>query len=50
MSEDNWIEVAKADSIDMDDLIRFDHDEKTYCVYKLEDGYYANSALAIQSL
>ena len=45
MSEDNWIEVAKADSIDMDDLIRFDYDEKTYCVYKLEDGYYATDGL-----
>ena len=45
MSENNWIEVAKADSIDMDDLIRFDHDEKTYCVYKLEDGYYATDGL-----
>ena len=30
MVEENWIEVGKVDSIDMEDLIRFDHAEKTF--------------------
>ena len=38
MAEENWIEVGKTDSIDMEDLIRFDHAGKTFCVYKIEDG------------
>ena len=45
MPEDNWIEVAKADSIDIDDLIRFDHDNKTFCIYRIEDGYYSTDGL-----
>ena len=45
MSEDNWIEVAEGDSIDMDDLIRFDHANKTFCIYRIEDGYYATDGI-----
>ena len=45
MSEDNWIEVAEADSVDMDDLIRFDHANKTFCIYRIEDGYYATDGI-----
>ena len=37
MTEENWIEVGKSDSIDMEDLIRFDHDNRTFCVYRIED-------------
>jgi 3-phenylpropionate/trans-cinnamate dioxygenase ferredoxin subunit len=45
MSEDNWIEVAEGDSVDMDDLIRFDHANKTFCIYRIEDGYYATDGI-----
>jgi 3-phenylpropionate/trans-cinnamate dioxygenase ferredoxin subunit len=45
MSEDNWIEVAEADSVDMDDLIRFDYANKTFCIYRIEDGYYATDGI-----
>ena len=43
MSEnnENWLEVSDESGIEVEDIIRFDHDNKTYCVYKLEDGYYA---------
>ena len=33
MAQENWIEVGKSDSIDMEDLIRFDYGDKTFCVY-----------------
>ena len=42
---DNWVEVANANSIEMEDLIRFDHEDKTFCIYRLEDGYYATDGM-----
>ena len=36
---------GKADSIDMEDLVRFDHADRTFCVYRLEDGYYATDGM-----
>ena len=45
MAEENWIEVGKTDSIDMEDLIRFDHAGKTFCVYRIEDGFYATDGI-----
>ena len=42
---DNWIEVANANSIEMEDLIRFDYGDKTFCIYRLEDGYYATDGM-----
>jgi len=45
MTEGNWIEVAKADSIEMEDLIRFDYGDKTFCVYRIEDGYFATEGI-----
>ena len=46
MSEINegWLEVSEEAGIEVEDIIRFDHDNKTYCVYKLEDGYYLEDA------
>ena len=45
MSEENWIEVGSTDSIEEEDLIRFDHQDKTFCVYKLTDGFYATDGI-----
>ena len=45
MSEENWIEVGSADSIEEEDLIRFDHEDKTFCVYRLTDGFYATDGI-----
>ena len=42
---DNWVEVAKTDAIEMEDLIRFDHGDKTFCVYRIEDGYFATDGM-----
>lgn len=45
MSEENWIEVGPTNSIDEEDVIRFDHQEKTFCVYRLKDGFYATDGI-----
>ena len=45
MSEENWIEVGSTDSIEEEDLIRFDHQDKTFCVYRLTDGFYATDGI-----
>ncbi len=43
MSE--WVRVCAADDIDDEDLIRFDHDDRTYAVYRTEKGYFATDGL-----
>ena len=47
MSENNqnWNLVCKVDEVDLEDLIRFDYNDKTYCIYKLEDGFYATDGI-----
>ena len=42
---DDWKLVCKVEDIEMEDLIRFDHDDKTFCVYRLEDGFYATDGI-----
>ena len=42
---DNWLEVGKADSIEMEDLIRFDHGDKTFCIYYIKDGFFATDGI-----
>jgi 3-phenylpropionate/trans-cinnamate dioxygenase ferredoxin subunit len=42
----NWIEVCEIDEIDEEDVIRFDHDGKTYAVYRSpEDTFHATDGL-----
>jgi len=41
----NWIEVCEESEIEIDDLKRFDYDNKTFCIYKLEDGFYATDGI-----
>ena len=38
----NWILVCNESEIEIDDLKRFDYKDKTFCIYKLKDGIYAN--------
>ena len=35
----NWIRVCAAGEIDEEDLIRFDHDGQSFCVYNTEKGW-----------
>ena len=36
----NWIEVCSADDIDEEDVIRFDHGQRTFAVYRSPDDEY----------
>ena len=42
---DEWKLVCKVEDIEMEDLIRFDYEDKTFCVYRLEDGFYATDGI-----
>lgn len=43
MSAENWIEVCEVDDIEVEDVIRFDHGEQTYAIYRTDQGdYYAS--------
>ena len=44
MSE-NWISACQATEIDEEDLIRFDYDGKSYCIYHTPDGFYATDGI-----
>jgi 3-phenylpropionate/trans-cinnamate dioxygenase ferredoxin component len=42
----HWVEVCAAGEIDEEDVIRFDHDGKTFAVYRSpEDEYFATDGL-----
>ena len=42
----NWIEVCGAGDVEEEDLIRFDHDGRTYAIYRSPDSeYYATAGL-----
>ena len=45
MTEDNWIYVCNTNEIDLEDTKRFDHDDKTFCIYRIEDGFFATDGL-----
>ena len=40
MSEESWIEVGSTDSIEEEDLIRFDHQDKTFCVISIISNFF----------
>ena len=40
-----WIDACAADEIDEEDLIRFDHEGKTYAIYNTEQGFFATAGL-----
>ena len=42
---DNWFLVCEENSIEVEDIVRFDHENKTFCIYKLEDGFYATDGI-----
>ncbi len=37
----NWIRACAVDDVDEEDLIRFDHDGRTYCIYNTAKGFFA---------
>jgi MocE subfamily Rieske [2Fe-2S] domain protein len=43
---DNWVEVCDVDDLEEEDVIRFDHNGKTYAVYRLKgDEFHATDGL-----
>src|ERR1700733_3894553 len=46
ISMTQWIEACVADAVANEDVLRFDHDGKTYAIYRSpEDKYYATDGL-----
>lgn len=45
IENENWQHVGETDNMDVEDILRFDHKDKTYCIYKLEDGFYATDGV-----
>jgi 3-phenylpropionate/trans-cinnamate dioxygenase ferredoxin subunit len=46
MSDAGWIETCRADEIDEEDVLRFDHGSLTLAIYRSVDGkYYATDGL-----
>jgi len=42
----NWINACAADEIEAEDVIRFDHDGRTFAIYRTEDDrYFATAGL-----
>ena len=42
---DNWIYVLEENEIEVEDIKRFDHEKKTFCIYRLSDGYFATDGV-----
>jgi 3-phenylpropionate/trans-cinnamate dioxygenase ferredoxin component len=43
---ETWIDACAADEIEAEDLIRFDHDGRTFCIYRSpEDSYHATDGV-----
>lgn len=40
MSLNGWIEACAADDIDVEDVIRFDYEDRTFAVYRTENNEY----------
>ena len=40
-----WLKACKADEISDEDVIRFDHGDKTFAVYRKDDEYFATDGL-----
>jgi 3-phenylpropionate/trans-cinnamate dioxygenase ferredoxin component len=42
---DSWIRACAAEEIDEEDLIRFDHADRTYCIYNTPDGFFTTDGM-----
>ncbi len=45
IQSNNWILVSEESGVELEDIIRLDHENKTYCIYRLEEGYYATDGI-----
>ena len=44
MSE-NWVYVGATVDIEEEDLVRFDYEDKTFCIYHTSDGFFATDGM-----
>ena len=43
---DGWVDVCATDELGYEDVVRFDHEQSTYAVYRLKDGtFYATDGI-----
>lgn len=42
---ENWVYACNTADVDFEDQFRFDHGDKTYCIYHLSDGFFATDGL-----
>ncbi len=43
---DGWVEVCDTEALSVEDVVRFDHDHRTYAVYRTADGkFYATDGI-----
>ena len=40
-----WIHACACDEIDEEDLIRWDHEGRSYAIYRAEDGFYCTDGM-----
>ena len=41
----DWVYVCENSEKDFEDLKRFDHQNKTYCIYNIKDGFFATDGM-----
>ncbi|WP_271272710.1 MocE family 2Fe-2S type ferredoxin [Aliamphritea hakodatensis] len=41
----NFIDVCDIEDIDEEDVMRFDHGDETFAIYRTEEGYFATAGL-----
>ena len=42
---EHWVRACAQDEIDEEDVLGFDHDGKTYCVYRTPEGFFASDGM-----
>ena len=40
-----WVHACACDEIDEEDLIRWDHEGRSYAIYRAEDGFYCTDGM-----
>jgi 3-phenylpropionate/trans-cinnamate dioxygenase ferredoxin subunit len=41
----HWVDAAALDDIEDEDVMRFDHDGRTFAIYRVDDAVYASDGL-----
>ena len=42
---DNWLYVCEKSDIELEDIRRFDYKDKTFCIYHIEEGFFATDGI-----